>query len=303
MRTEVFIVEENMDGLRIDKAVAEAVPDLSRSYIQKVILDGGVKVNGVIVGKSFKPAKGSKIEVIVPEAEELEIIPQPIPLDIVYEDSDLLVVNKPKGIVVHPAPGNLDRTLVNALMHHCKDELSCVNGKIRAGIVHRLDKDTSGLLLAAKNDFTHNSLAAQLKSRNVKRVYRAVVLGKLKSEQGVIDAPIGRSAKNRKKMCVTQTNSKSAQTNYRVLEGFSRYSHVELELVTGRTHQIRVHMAWLGHPVAGDTVYGPPGGEKDLKGQCLHAKTLGFTHPRSNDYMEISSELPDYFSEFIGRIK
>jgi len=302
MKSISFTVEEPIANQRIDKIITAACPQFSRTHIQRVIENNGVTVNGKAVDKSYVAAAGSKVEVIADEPRPLYIVAQEIPLDIRFEDKDLLVVNKPRGLVVHPAAGNYDGTLVNALMNHCKKSLSGINGVMRPGIVHRIDKDTSGLLLVAKNDFTHNSLASQLKTHSITREYRAVVHGHLKQTEGTIDAPIGRSIKDRKKMCVTDKNSKSAVTHYTVLEEFDDFTYIKLRLETGRTHQIRVHMAHIGHPVAGDMVYGPPNGEKSLNGQCLHAVLIGFAHPRDGRYIEITAELPDYFEDFLRRI-
>ncbi|MEI6578299.1 MAG: RluA family pseudouridine synthase [Eubacteriales bacterium] len=303
MESISFIVEDNFANQRIDKVITLVYPQYTRNHIQKIIQEGGVTVNGKVVDKSHNTSAGSKVELITPETQQLYIVAQEIPLDIRYEDNDLLVVNKPRGMVVHPAAGNLDGTLVNALMNHCKSSLSGINGVIRPGIVHRIDKDTSGLLLVAKNDFAHNSLAAQLRAHSITREYRAVVHGRLKQTEGTIDAPIGRSAKDRKKMCVTDKNSKKATTHYTLIEQFEDYSYIKLRLETGRTHQIRVHMASIGHPVAGDLVYGPKNGVKLLNGQCLHAALLGFLHPKDGRYIEITAELPDYFENFLRRIK
>ena len=298
----VTITVSSVDsGQRIDKIIVSAVPSLSRSFVQSLLQSSSVFVNGKAVAKNYRPAEGAVIQFIVPSPQELEAVPQNIPLDIRYEDRYLLVVNKPRGMVVHPAAGNPDGTLVNALLYHCSGELSGINGVIRPGIVHRIDKDTSGLLLVAKNDFAHISLAEQIKEHSLDREYRAVVHGRLKEKSGVIDAPIGRSTKNRKMMCVTEHYSRSAVTHYEVLDETSEFSFVKLKLETGRTHQIRVHMAYIGHPVAGDPVYGPSNGIKSLNGQCLHAGLLGFTHPESGERIIIKSELPDYFTAFLKK--
>ncbi len=303
MKTFSFTIETSSAGQRIDVIISDLYKDYTRNHVQKIIDQGNVSVNGKIVGKSFKPPLGGIVEFMVPDNRELYIVAQEIPLDIRYEDSDLLVVNKPKGLVVHPAAGNLDGTLVNALMNHCKGSLSGINGDIRPGIVHRIDKDTSGLLLVAKNDFAHKSLAAQLKNHTVAREYRAIVYGHLKQTEGIVEAPIGRSTKDRKKMCVTQTNSKNAITHYSLIEQFNEFSYISLRLETGRTHQIRVHMASIGHPVAGDLVYGPHNGILYLNGQCLHAALIGFKHPRDGRYIELTAELPACFEDFLRRIK
>ena len=296
-----IVVSSEDSGQRIDKIIASAVPSLSRSFVQSLLLSSSVFVNGKAVAKNFKPTEGNTIQFIVPAPRELEAVPQDIPLDIRYEDDDLLVVNKPRGMVVHPAAGNPDGTLVNALLFHCSEGLSRINGVIRPGIVHRIDKDTSGLLLVAKNDFAHISLAEQIKEHSLDREYCAVVYGRLKEKTGVIDAPIGRSTKNRKMMCVTDHYSRSAVTHYEVLDETSDFSFVKLKLETGRTHQIRVHMSYIGHPVAGDPVYGPSKVITSLNGQCLHAGLLGFTHPASGERIIIKSELPEYFTEFLKK--
>lgn len=302
MKSFSFTVEGESAGQRIDILISELYKDFTRNQIQKTIEQGNVTVDGKTVDKSFKPTTGSLVVFSVPNTHRLYVVAQEIPLDIRFEDADLLVVNKPKGLVVHPAAGNLDGTLVNALMNHCKHNLSSINGDIRPGIVHRIDKDTSGLLLVAKNDFSHKSLAAQLKEHTVLREYRAVVYGCLKENEGKIDSPIGRNTKDRKKMCVTQKNSKNAITHYTLIEQLEGFSYVSARLETGRTHQIRVHMASIGHPVAGDLVYGPHKGIRYLNGQCLHAALLGFKHPRDGRYIEIAAELPEYFEDFLRRI-
>ncbi len=297
-----FVFEGPANSQRIDKVIAEQLPQMSRSHIQKIMDDGGVTADGRQVDKSYKPSPGAVIVLELPELRVLEARAEDIALDIRYEDEDLLVVNKPRGMVVHPAAGNLDGTLVNALLHHCDGKLSGINGVIRPGIVHRIDKDTSGLLVVAKNDFAHIGLSEQIKEHSFKREYRAVIYGRLKEPEGTVDAPIGRSEKDRKKMCVTYKNSKNAVTHYSVLEEYKNYSYIKLRLETGRTHQIRVHMAYLGHPVAGDKVYGPKNGV-DIGGQCLHAGLIGFIHPRDGRYIEITAELPEYFTDFLDKIK
>ena len=289
-------------GERIDKIICNAIDGLSRSAVQKIIEEGAVSVGDTVISKNYKVRSGDIIKVIIPEAKELEVAAENIPLDIRYEDSDLLVVNKPKGMVVHPAAGNYDGTLVNALLYHCKDSLSGINGVIRPGIVHRIDKDTSGLLIVAKNDFAHISLAEQIKVHSFTREYQSVVYGRMKTESGIVDAPIGRHPVDRKRMAVTQKNSKNAVTHYSVINEFRDFTHLRLRLETGRTHQIRVHMSYIGHPVAGDPVYGPKKVIEYLSGQCLHAGLIGFRHPRTNEYIEIKSELPDYFTDFLRRI-
>jgi len=262
-----------------------------------------VTVNGAPQSKNYRLRDGDVVDVTVPDAEPCEVVPQGIPLDIVYEDDDLLVVNKPKGMVVHPAAGHADGTLVNALMAHCGDSLSGIGGVTRPGIVHRIDKDTSGLLLVAKNDLAHQGLATQIKAHTFTRVYETVVVGHLKELTGTVDAPIGRHPQNRKKMAVTTTHARSAVTHYEVIENLRGCDHVKVTLETGRTHQIRVHMAHLGHPVLGDTVYGSSKGEPGLQGQCLHARTVGFRHPRDGRYLEFTSDLPDYFIRILERYR
>ncbi len=289
-------------GERIDKVICAALSETSRSAVQKIIDEGGVSVGSAVITKNYKVRSGDMIKVIIPEARELSVEAENIPLDIRYEDSDLLVVNKPKGMVVHPAAGNYEGTLVNALLYHCKDSLSGINGVIRPGIVHRIDKDTSGLLIVAKNDMAHISLAEQIKVHSFTREYQSVVYGKMKNESGTVDAPIGRHPVDRKKMAVTPKNSKNAVTHYNVISEYKDFTHLNLRLETGRTHQIRVHMSYIGHPVAGDPVYGPKKVIEYLSGQCLHAGLIGFRHPRTNEYIEIKSELPDYFTDFLRRI-
>ena len=292
-----FTAEEA--GVRLDKFVSEQTNgEITRSAAVKLIEDGNCTLNGKQVQKNYKLKAGDNVTVEIPEAVEVDILPENIPLDIVYEDNDLLVVNKPKGMVVHPAPGHYSGTLVNALMYHCKDSLSGINGEIRPGIVHRIDKDTSGLLIVAKNDTAHKGLAEQIKEHSFTREYEAVVNGAVK-EDGVVNAPIGRHKTDRKKMCVTTENSREAVTYYFVLERFTDSTHLRLRLETGRTHQIRVHMAYIGHSVAGDEVYGN-GKPKSLMGQCLHAKKIGFIHPVTGEYLEFDSELPEYFKKFLN---
>lgn len=301
--TFTFIVTDDINGERVDTAVSALAPELTRSAAQKLIADGLVFVNEKPVNKKTKVFTGDTIKTEIPVPVPIAAQAQDIPLQIVFEDDDLLVVNKPKGMVVHPAAGNPDGTLVNALMFHCGDSLSGINGVIRPGIVHRIDKDTSGLLIVAKNDFSHVRLAEQIKEHSFKREYRAVVHGKIKADDGTIDAPIGRNPKDRKKMAVTEKNSKHAVTHYTVLERFSDFTYIKCALETGRTHQIRVHMAYKGHPVAGDTVYGPKNTPKSLGGQCLHAGLIGFVHPRSGEYLEFEASLPEYFENFLDKLR
>lgn len=304
MQKELLVIGPQHQNARADQAVSELLPQLTRSAVQKLMLSGSILRGGVPLSKNDRLAAGQTVEVRLPDPVPLaQAEPQNIPLDIVYEDDDLLVVNKPKGMVVHPAPGNPDRTLVNALLYHCGTSLSGINGIIRPGIVHRIDKDTSGLLIVAKNDFAHQSLAAQIKEHSFTREYEAVVYGHLREQSGTVDAPIGRHPADRKKMTVTEKNSRRAVTQYQVLEELPGFSYVRLRLETGRTHQIRVHMAYLGHPVAGDPVYGPKKAIAALNGQCLHARVIGFRHPRDGRYIELTSPLPPYFTAFLDRLR
>ncbi len=283
---------------RLDVFIAENT-EFSRSRAQALIEGENVTVNGNKSSKNSKIIGGDIIEIIVPDPKEYSVIAENIPLEIVFEDDDLLVVNKPKGMVVHPAAGNYNGTLVNALLFHCGDSLSGINGVMRPGILHRIDKNTSGLLIVAKNDFAHEHLALQIKEHSFTREYEAVVYGKLKNDSGTVSAPIGRHPVKRKEMAVTDKNSKEAVTHYKVITQYDGFAHIRLRLETGRTHQIRVHMAYIGHPVAGDDVYGPKKIIKSLNGQCLHAKKIGFIHPRTNEYIEFESDLPDYFKSFL----
>lgn len=301
-RIELTVSEPDA-GARLDKYLGEKVEGLSRSAAEKLIEEGLVFVNGKKQGKSCRCETGDLVEAQIPAPKPLSVEPQAIPLEIPYEDDDLLVVNKPKGMVVHPAAGHADGTLVNALLAHCGDSLSGINGVIRPGIVHRIDKDTSGLLIVAKNDFAHRDLAAQIKVHSFTRIYEAVVVGNLKDDEGTVDAPIGRSPADRKKMAVVEQHSRNAVTHYKVISRYQGYTHVRLKLETGRTHQIRVHMAYLGHPVAGDAVYGSRKPLAGLEGQCLHARVIGFRHPRDGRYLEFSSDLPQYFTDFLSRLK
>lgn len=289
------------ESVRLDSFVADS-SELTRSAAAKLCDDGLVSVNGKAAKKKLLLHVGDRINVALPDPTVDKAQPQDIPLDIVYEDSDLLVVNKPKGMVVHPAPGNPDGTLVNALLAHCGDSLSGINGVIRPGIVHRIDKDTSGLLIVAKNDKAHNFLAAQIKEHSFMREYEAVVYGNVRADSGTVDLPIGRHPTKRKQMAVTYKNSKNAVTHYRVIERFGEFTHIALRLETGRTHQIRVHMAHIGHPVAGDPLYGPKKVITRLNGQCLHAKKIGFMHP-NGEWLEFDSELPQYFKSFLNYLR
>lgn len=297
-----FYPGEEDGGLRIDKYLSQAAEGLSRSYIQKLLKEGKVMAEGRPVKASFQVEEDIRITLDVPEAVQPDIEPEPMELDILYEDEDVILINKPKGMVVHPAAGHYSHTLVNGLLYHCRGQLSGINGVMRPGIVHRIDKDTSGLLMVAKNDLAHLSLAKQIQDHTFKREYFAVAHGRFCETEGTVDAPIGRHPQQRKKMAVTSQNSKHAVTHFTVLEQFERFAFLRLRLETGRTHQIRVHMAYLGHPLAGDEVYGPRNGVKGLHGQCLHAGLLGFDHPVTGTYMEIRSELPDYFVDFLKKL-
>lgn len=301
MKSYTFEISDDKTGIRIDKFLSDQNIEMTRSAIVKLIEEGKICVGNNKISKNYKLRSGDHVSIEVPDPVELNVEPQNIPLEIVYEDESLLVVNKPKGMVVHPAPGNFDGTLVNALLYHCKGRLSSINGVIRPGIVHRIDKNTSGLLIVAKTDSAHNFLAEQIKEHSFTREYYAILVGKLKEKSGTIDAPIGRSKVDRKKMCVTEKNSKNAVTHYEVIEALGQYSLVKFCLETGRTHQIRVHSAYIGHPVLGDDVYGKK--YKGIDGQCLHAKKIGFIHPVTNEYMEFDSELPDYFKVILEKLR
>ena len=289
-------------NVRIDALLADNIEDLSRNAAQNLIAGGFVTLNGKPVKKNHKVTAGEVFEVVLPEIAEVPLAPQAIPLDIIYEDADLIVVNKPRGMVVHPAPGHDDGTLVNALMYHCGDSLSGIGGELRPGIVHRIDKDTSGLIIAAKNDFTHRNLSAQLSDHSLSREYEAIVHGSFKEDWGTVNRPIGRNEKDRKKMAVTEKNSRSAITHWQVIDRYKGYTHIRCNLETGRTHQIRVHMASIGHPLLGDYTYGSPSPEKGLEGQCLHARKLRFTHPRTGEYIELESSLPEYFINVLNKL-
>lgn len=296
-----IIISAELENIRIDKLIADEIPDLTRSSVQKLIEKNSVFVNEKPVSKNYKTRLNDVIEFEIPEPTVLEAIPQNIPVEIIYEDDDLLIVNKPKGMVVHPAPGNPDGTLVNALLYHCQGKLSSINGVIRPGIVHRIDKLTSGLLIVCKNDISHNFIAKQIKTHSFTREYYAVNCGRFKEHKGTVNAPIGRDKNDRKKMCVTSSNSKEAITHYEVLEEYNGYTLTKFTLETGRTHQIRVHSAYIGHPVLGDEVYGKP--FKGIEGQCLHAIKIGFIHPTTKEYMEFDSPLPDYFKKILSQLK
>lgn len=298
-----FTVPEEFAGERLDKWLAAPERDLqmTRSAVQLRMEQQAVLVNGTPVPKNYRQRGGDVIEITLPEPEPLTLEPENIPLDIVYEDADLLVVNKPKGMVVHPAPGHATGTLVHALLYHCGDQLSGINGVIRPGIVHRIDRNTSGLLMVAKTDAAHHSLSAQIQAHSFTREYQAVAVGRFREPSGIIDAPIGRHPVDRKKMCVTQKNSKRAVTHYETILAYQKATHLRLRLETGRTHQIRVHLAYLGHPVLGDDVYGKP--YPGLEGQCLHAAKIGFVHPTTGQYLEFESPLPDYFRRVLRQLR
>ena len=297
--TLTFKISENDVSTRIDRFVCDNCEEITRSAAQQYIESGNVLVCGKAVNKNYKLRLNDEVSVTLPEPVELDVVPEDIPLDIVFEDEHLLVVNKPKGMVVHPAVGNFGGTLVNALLFHCKGNLSGINGVIRPGIVHRIDKNTSGLLIVAKTNAAHLGLAEQIKEHSFTRIYEAVVYGNIKDENGVINAPIGRHPTDRKKMCVTAKNSKEAITHFEVVNRYNGFTHLRLKLETGRTHQIRVHLSHLGHAVAGDDVYGPKKCITALGGQCLHAKVIGFVHPITHEQIYFESPLPDYFTQFL----
>lgn len=305
MAKEITLIpDENTEGIRLDKFISTQYDELSRSYIQKLLSDGYIFVNEKTVKASYIVNEGDNIRLIVPDSIIPDIVPENIPLDIVYEDNDIIIVNKPKNMVVHPAAGNYSGTLVNALMYHCKDDLSGINGCLRPGIVHRIDKDTTGLLVVCKNDNSHRNVAEQLKNHSITRRYEAICIGSLKEDEGVVDASIGRSVNDRKKMAINQRNGKNAVTHYKVLERFNKFSHISCVLETGRTHQIRVHMSSIGHPLLGDETYGGIRPEfPNLNGQCLHAGVLGLIHPATNEYMEFSAPLPEYFEKLLGILR
>ena len=298
-----MILPVDKSGERADAALARLCPELSRSAAQKLLEEGLVTRNGNPVKKNETLTEGDQLEFDLPQIEEVDIQPEDIPLDIVYEDDDVLVINKPKGLVVHPAAGHWSGTLVNALMFHCKDRLSGINGQLRPGIVHRIDMDTSGLLIVAKNDFAHQSLAEQLQDHSLSRTYVCIVVGGMKDDRGVIDAPIGRHPTDRKKMAVTEKNSKNAVTHWQVLERFDRYTLLQCKLETGRTHQIRVHLSWRNHPILGDMVYGSKKPELGQSSQCLHARELTFCHPRTGEPITVSCPLPDYFEDVLKKLR
>lgn len=298
MHTYIFKIEEELDGERIDKALGSLIDSLSRSFIQRFIKDNKVTVNGEVVKASYKVCTDDHIVFELPESVEPDILAENIPLDILYEDKDVIVVNKPKGMVVHPAAGHYSGTLVNALMYHCGKELSGINGVMRPGIVHRIDMDTTGSLIICKNDISHNAIASQLKEHSINRVYHAICYGDIKDDEGMIDKPIGRHPADRKKMAVNE-RGKDAVTHYKVLKRFGKYTYISCKLETGRTHQIRVHMASIGHPLVGDELYSNRPCPFKLQGQCLHAMTLGFEHPTTKEYIEVNAPLPEYFTHLL----
>ena len=302
MDESLLHIQAKESGERIDALLARTVADLTRSGAQRLLEDGCVSLDGAAVKKNYKVRAGDRFTVELPPPADLPLIPQALPLDIVYEDEDVIVVNKERGMVVHPAPGHPDGTLVNALLYHCGDSLSGIGGEKRPGIVHRIDKDTSGLLIVAKNDFAHQQLSAQLADRSLSRIYEAVVHGSFREDSGTVDRPIGRHPTDRKRMAVTEKNGRSAVTHWQVLTRYRGFTHIRCKLETGRTHQIRVHMASLGHPLLGDFTYGAPSPEKGLEGQCLHARCLQFIHPRSGAAIRLESELPPYFRDVLGKL-
>ena len=299
MNEIVMEITPEMEGERIDKCISNYLESLSRSYIQKIIKDGKAYVNDAVVKANYKVKVDDKVQFEIPDCEEPDIPPQDIPLDILYEDKDILIVNKPKDMVVHPAPGHYEGTLVNAVMFHCKDELSGINGVLRPGIVHRIDKDTTGSIIICKNDEAHRKIAQQLKEHSITRKYRAIVYGRIMEEEGTVNAPIGRHPTDRKKMAINEKNGKPAVTHYEVLERFDKYTYIECQLETGRTHQIRVHMTSIGHPLLGDEVYGNAKCPFKLQGQTLHAMTIGFIHPTTGKYVEYEAPLPEYFEHLL----
>ena len=298
-----WFVETDANNMRIDRFISERMADTSRSYIQKLIKDERVTVDSKVVKSNYKVKEGELVEIVLPEPVSLDIEAENIPLDILYEDSDVLLVNKPKDMVVHPSAGHVTGTLVNALLYHCKDSLSSINGVMRPGIVHRIDKDTTGILIICKNDKAHNCIAEQLKVHSITRRYHALVWNNVTDDTGTVDAPIGRHPVDRKKMAINHKNGKHAVTHYKVLERFGQYTYIQCELETGRTHQIRVHMASIGHPLVGDPVYGPAKQPFKTVGQMLHAKVFGFIHPSTNEYMEFETDLPEYFQLILEKLR
>jgi 23S rRNA pseudouridine1911/1915/1917 synthase len=303
MNEIVFDITPEMEDERIDKCLSSYMEDLSRSYIQKIIKEGNVFVNDKAVKANYKCKVDDSVRFIIPQAVEPDIMPQPIPLDIIYEDKDILIVNKPKNMVVHPAPGHYDGTLVNAIMYHCGSELSGINGVMRPGIVHRIDKDTTGSIVVCKNDESHKAIAELLKTHDITRKYRAIVYGNIKEDSGTVNAPIGRHPNDRKKMAINERNGKNAVTHYKVLERFGNYTYIECQLETGRTHQIRVHMASIAHPLLGDDIYSSHKSPFKLEGQVLHAMTIGFIHPTTGEYVEFEAPLPEYFEKILSVLR
>ncbi len=300
--SEVFIVDEELQDIRIDKYLNEFLKDNSRTYIQKLIKNGNVLVNNNPCKANYRVQSEDRILVDIPTPVTADILPENIPIDIIYEDDDILIVNKPKDLVVHPAPGHYTGTLVNALMYHCKDNLSNINGVLRPGIVHRIDKDTTGALIVCKNDYSHNFIATQLKEHSITREYVGIVCGVVKDDKGVIDAPIGRNKIKRKEMCINELNGKNAVTHYEVIRRFEKYTLMKFNLETGRTHQIRVHMASINHPLLGDEIYNHNKCPFKLQGQCLHARTIGFIHPTTKKYVEFEAKIPEYFSNLTDNV-
>ena len=299
-----YTVEKEESGIRIDRYLAEKDSGLSRSFIQKLLKDGQITVGDKAAKSNYKVRENDRIHLEIPDSSEPDIVPEDIPLDILYEDEDVLIVNKPKGMVVHPSAGHYSGTLVNAIMYHCKDSLSGINGQIRPGIVHRIDMDTTGSLIVCKNDESHVNIAEQIKEHTVNRIYVGIVCGNVTEDEGTIEGAIGRHPVDRKKMAVNEKNGKPAITHYKVLERFGNYTYMQFQLETGRTHQIRVHMASIGHPLLGDTLYSSGRSPfKHLQGQTLHAKTIGFVHPKSGEYMEFSAPLPEYFDNLLKLLK
>jgi 23S rRNA pseudouridine1911/1915/1917 synthase len=299
MEKFVFCVSSKQDHLRIDKYLSEQIEDVSRAYVQKILKEERITVNRIIVKANYKVQEGDVVEGTFPDDQEVDLQPEIIPLDILHEDEDILIVNKPKGMVVHPGAGHYSGTLVNGILHHCKDKLSSINGILRPGIVHRIDMDTTGTLVVCKNNIAHQELSRQLQEHTITRKYRAIVWNNILENEGTISKPIGRHPKERKKMSVLSKNGREAVTHYRVLQCFGKFCYIECQLETGRTHQIRVHMASIGHPILGDSIYGPAKSPWKLKGQCLHAMTLGFIHPGTKQYVEYEAPLPEYFQDLL----